>query len=77
MWESFHSEVFAENTKWERFKILKKLSGRNTKLLGVCESQAQFYTEKNLLVSFTFFIRKFIIFIVTLGHTQNVGFLLF
>ena len=35
------------------------------------------YTEKNLLVNFTFFIRKFIIFIVTLGHTQNVGFLLF
>ena len=32
------------------------------------------YTEKNLLVNFTFFIRKFIIFIVTLGHTQNVGF---
>ena len=37
----------------------------------------QTYTEKNLLVNFTFFIRKFIIFIVTLGHTQNVGFLLF
>ena len=35
------------------------------------------YTEKNLLVNFTFFIRKFIIFIVTLGHTENVGFLLF
>ena len=35
------------------------------------------HTEKNLLVNFTFFIRKFIIFIVTLGHTQNVGFLLF
>ena len=35
------------------------------------------YTEKNLLVNFTFFIRKFITFIVTLGHTQNVGFLLF
>ena len=37
----------------------------------------RWYTEKNLLVNFTFFIRKFIIFIVTLGHTQNVGFLLF
>ena len=35
------------------------------------------YTEKNLLVNFTFFIRKLIIFIVTPGHTQNVGFLLF
>ena len=35
------------------------------------------HTEKNLLVNFPFFIRKFIIFIVTLGHTQNVGFLLF
>ena len=38
------------------------------------------YTEKNLLVNFTIFIKKFIIFLVTLGHssdTQNVGFLLF
>ena len=34
------------------------------------------FTEKNLFVNFTFFIRKFIIFLVTLGHTQNVGFLL-
>ena len=34
------------------------------------------YTEKNLFVNFTYFIRKFIIFIVALGHTQNVGFLL-
>ena len=35
------------------------------------------YTEKNLLVNFTIFIKKFIIFLVTLGHTQNLGFLLF
>ena len=34
-------------------------------------------TEKNLLVNFTIFIKKFIIFLVTLGHTQNLGFLLF
>ena len=40
-------------------------------------SYTEYYTEKNLLVNFTFFIRKFIIFIVTLGHTQNVEFLLF
>ena len=33
--------------------------------------------EKNLLVNFTIFIKKFIIFLVTLGHTQNLGFLLF
>ena len=32
---------------------------------------------EKLFVNFTLFIRKFIIFIVTLGHTQNVGFLLF
>ena len=35
------------------------------------------YTEKNLLVNFTILIKKFIIFLVTLGHTQNLGFLLF
>ena len=35
------------------------------------------YTEKNLLVNFTIFIKKFIIFLVTLGHTQNLEFLLF
>ena len=35
------------------------------------------YTEKNLLVNFTIFIKKFIIFLVMLGHTQNLGFLLF
>ena len=35
------------------------------------------YTEKNSLVNFTIFIKKFIIFLVTLGHTQNLGFLLF
>ena len=34
------------------------------------------FTQKNLFVNFNFFIRKFIIFIVALGHTQNVGFLL-
>ena len=34
------------------------------------------YTEKNLFVNFTLFMRKFIIFLLTLGHTQNVGFLL-
>ena len=36
-----------------------------------------YYTEKNLLVNFTIFIKKFIIFLVALGHTQNLGFLLF
>ena len=35
------------------------------------------YTEKNLLVNFTIFRKNFIIFLVTLGHTQNLGFLLF
>ena len=35
------------------------------------------YTKKNLLVNFTIFIKKFIIFLVTLGHIQNLGFLLF
>ena len=35
------------------------------------------YMEKNLLVNFTIFIKKFIIFLVMLGHTQNLGFLLF
>ena len=39
--------------------------------------RAYTYTEKNLLVNFTIFIKKFIIFLVTLGHTQNLGFLLF
>ena len=34
------------------------------------------YTEKNLFVNFPFFIRKFIIFLVSLKHTQYVGFLL-
>ena len=40
-----------------------------------------FYFEcihgEKLFINFTFFIRKFIILIVKLGHTQNVGFLLF
>ena len=30
------------------------------------------HTEKNLFENFTFFIRKFIIFIVVLGHARNV-----
>ena len=36
------------------------------------------YTEKNLFVNFTLFIRKIYYFyiIVALGHTRNVGFLL-
>ena len=34
------------------------------------------FTEKNLFVNFTFFVRTFIIFIVALGHPRNMGFLL-
>ena len=37
---------------------------------------ANVHGEK-LFVNFTFFIRKFIIFVVTLRHTQNLGYLLF
>ena len=40
-------------------------------------SKLAIITEKNLLVNFTIFIKKFIILLVTLGHTQNLGFLLF
>ena len=34
------------------------------------------YTQKILFVNFPFFVRKFIIFLVSLEHTQYVGFLL-
>ena len=49
---------------WVLTRILEKDRGRFT------------YTEKILFVNFTLFIRKFIIFIVALGHTRNVVFLL-
>ena len=35
------------------------------------------YTEKNLLVNFTLFIRKFTIFTVMLRYPRHVEFLLF